>query len=128
MYPVPDGHDPYGYELALTNLQAIWTNFLAAGFDRVVIAGTLLNQDQVEQLRAALDGIHSKVVLVTAQSEVRKRRIRERTKGALLADFLARTDPVEAEIRSAAIHDLTLINTDSTPAGVATDLLNQLDW
>ncbi len=128
VYPVPETHDVYGYELALQNLSDIWPNFMAAGVTHAVIAGTILNSDHVSRLQLVLPGVELTVVLIEARTEIRKARIRARTKGALLNDFLRRTDAVAAEIKAASIHDTSMTNDHDSPGEAATKLLDDLHW
>lgn len=128
VYPVPGGHDPYGYELALQNLKEIWPNFLAAGAERAVIAGTLLSRSHREGIQAALGGAHLTIALVTAPTEVLKARIHSRNSGRLRDDFLARTAIVAEEIRSAGIHDFEVENDGREPRGLVVETLRALRW
>lgn len=128
VYPVPEGHDPYGYELALHNLKEIWPNFKGVGADRAIIAGTLLNRDQREGLRDGLGGVPLAVVLVKAPQEMLQARIRSRNSGRLLEDFLARTADVAREIEAAGIDDFAVENGGRTPREVARQILRKVDW
>lgn len=127
VYPIPEGHDPYGYELALQNLKDVWPNFQAAGAQRAVVAGTLLNEDHRNHLQEALE-LPVAVVLVEAPQEVREDRIRSRNSGRLLADFLDRTAQVAADIEAAAIHDVRVLNHGRPPAKVAEEIVQKLGW
>lgn len=128
IYPVPEGHDPYNYELAIENLKAIWPSFLAAGATRAVIAGTILNAEQLGRLTFALGGAALQVVLVTAPDEVLHGRICRRDAGSLREDFLARTAALAKEIEAAAIHELVVVNDGAGPGAVANDLLRRAGW
>lgn len=127
VYPTPDGHGAYDYKLALHNLKDIWPNFQAAGAERAVIAGTLLNRDQRERLEDAL-GLPLSIVLVEAPPEVLEARIRSRDSEPLLSDFLARTEQVAAEIRAAGIHDLQVINHGRSPKEIGLGVLKKVGW
>lgn len=127
VYPVPEGHDPYGYGLALQNLKGVWPNFAAAGAERAVVAGTLLDQHHRSRLEDAL-GLPTVVVLVQAPPEVQEERIRTRNSGRLLDDFLARTHEVAAGIEAAGIHDLQVMNHGRAPAEAAQHVLREVGW
>ncbi len=126
IYPIPEGHDPFGYELALANLKEIWPKFRAAGAGNAVIAGTLLNREQRNRLEDALGETPVTVALVTAPTEVVEARIRNRNSGPLLEDFLARTAQVARDIEAASIHDLEVQNDGKTPAAAAEEVLRTL--
>lgn len=128
VYPAPEGHDPFGYELALQNLEAIWPSFLATGIHRAVIAGTLLNQDQRDRLHAAIGGVAMAVALVKTPQAALEDRIRRRNSGPLRDDFLARTAHVAREIDAANIHDFTVPNHGRAPREVAREVLRTLNW
>ena len=127
VYPVPEGHDPYDYELALQNLRDIWPNFEAAGAHRAVIAGTLLNRAHRDRLQDAL-GLPMTVILVKAPKNVTKERIRQRDNGRLLEDFLARTHQVAVSIEAAGMHDLEVMNHERASAELARSLLRTMGW
>lgn len=127
VYPTPEGHDPYSYELAFQNLKQIWPNFQTVGADRVVVAGTLLSQDHRERLQDAL-GLPIFVVLVEAPREVLEVRIRNRNSGRLLGDFLARIGQVARTIREANIHDFEVETHQRAPREVAQLVLRNLRW
>jgi dephospho-CoA kinase len=128
VYPVPEGHDPFGYELAIQNLGTIWPNFLEVGITRAVVSGTILNVEQLGRLCNALAGSAVTVVLVAAPSDLVKQRIRGRTTGPLLDDFLSRTDAVADEILRAAIHDIIVSNDARPPREVAHEVMHRVNW
>lgn len=128
VYPTPEGHDPYGYELAIENLSTIWPTFIAAGATCAVIAGTVLDGEQLGRLRAALVDAQMTVALVTAPDEVLHERIHQRDAGALRDDFLARTSGLAREIETAQIHDLAIRTDGAAPEEVARELLYRIEW
>lgn len=127
VYPTPEGHDHYGYDLALQNLKDVWPNFEAAGAERAVVAGTLLNKEHRDRLQDAL-GLAMTVVLVRAPDDVRKERITRRDSGRLLKDFLARTHQLAADIEVAAFHDIEVMNHGRTAEEIAQDVLRHVGW
>jgi deoxyadenosine/deoxycytidine kinase len=127
VYPTPEGHDPYAYELAIQNLKEIWPNFQAAGAQRAVVAGTLLSQSHRDRLQDAL-GLPTSVVLVEVPQEVLEARIKSRNSGRLLDDFVARTGRVASEIQAANIHDLRVNNHGRPPREVALEVLSKVGW
>ncbi len=128
VYPLPDGHQPYSYQLALENLAAIWSNFIKAGAERAVVAGTILDREQLDRFRRAVGRGRVTVALVWAPEEMVKERIAKRDRGALLGDFLSRSAAVAAEIEAADIHDLVAVNNEIDPRPLARDLLRRLAW
>ena len=127
VYPTPENHDPYSYELAFQNLKQTWPNFQAVAAEKVVIAGTLLNQNHRKRLEDAL-GVPTSIVLVEAPQEELESRIRGRNTGRLLDDFLARTGQVAREIEAANIHDFKVINHGRLRQDVAREILSRLEW
>jgi adenylylsulfate kinase len=127
VYPTPEGHDPYSYQLALQNLKEVWPNFQAVGAERVVVAGTLLNEDHRDRLSGALN-LPLSVVLLEAPQEILEARIKQRNSGRLQKDFLARTGQVAADIKAANIHDLLVANHGHDPRGISLDVLKLVGW
>lgn len=127
VYPTPEGHDPFGYELALENLKSVWPRFEAVGAKRAVVAGTLLDQDHLDRLQDALR-LPTTVVLVRAPADVLEERVRLRNRGRLLDDFPARTHEVAADIEAAAFHDMEIMNHGRAPADIANEILRGVGW
>ena len=128
VYPIPEGHDPFAYTLALENLEAMWPNFLATEITSAVIAGTVLDRNQVDRLRAALRLPDVTVVLISGPAQLRAARIRKRDTGSLRDDFLARTDSVARQIEESRIHDLKVVNDLGSPHALALDILERAGW
>ena len=128
VYPPPDRRDPFNDSLAVKNLAATWPNFVEAGIRHAVMAATVLSAEQLGGIKAALSGSDLKVVRVIAAPETVKARIRRRDVGALLEDFLRRTDSVAEEIERAGLESFSVSNNDRRPSDVAADILERLGW
>lgn len=128
VYPAPDADDPFSTGLVAENLALIWPNFLAAGARYAIVAGTVESRQQLDELRRALPGVDITVCLVVASSDLVKERIRDRDRGRLLDDFLARTDGLAQTIEKARMHDLVVRNEDQPPEAIAQETVMKLGW
>jgi thymidylate kinase len=128
LYPAPDPADPHNMGLQLKNLASIWGNYLAAGIERAVIAATLESRDQFDMLRAALPEAEITLLRVSARQETVEARIKARNHGALLEDFLKRTEALAQTIAS-AFAEAPVIDNDGPPPGeLAQSVLEILGW
>jgi thymidylate kinase len=128
LYPPPAGTPPFDLGLAFTNLAAIWPNFRAAGARYGIVAGTIVTRLEADELRRVLSDADLTFGLVTSPPELVKQRIRDRDRGAVLEDFLSRTDALASTIKAATMHDFEVVNDTTAPDQAALDVLKQLDW
>ena len=128
VYPPPDAGDPFNDSLAVRNLAAIWPNFVDAGIRSAILAATVLEEEQLDRIRSALNGCDLTVVRVAAPPDLVAARIRRRDVGNLLEDFLRRTDSVADEIEQAGLDDFSVTNDERVPAEVAQEILGELGW
>jgi hypothetical protein len=126
VYPPPDPGDPFDLSLSIRNLRAIWPNLRTAGAERLVLAATLTNEDELQMLRDALPEVEWRVVRIVASPAAVAERISAREKGGLLEDFLARTDELAAEIASAELEESTVSN--RSPQDAAAEVISLLGW
>ncbi|MEA2446839.1 MAG: hypothetical protein QOK47_476 [Actinomycetota bacterium] len=126
--PAPDPLDPYNDGLRVTNLEAVWSTFYARGARHAVISGTIVSREQLEAIRETLPGLAVTVCLLVCPSDLVKERIKQRTRGRLLEDFLSRTEGLAQTIEEANIHDFVGRNGDRLPEEVAAEIVDQLDW
>lgn len=128
VYPAPDSQDLYSMKLQLANLRAMWPNFRSVGIKNALLAATIVTSEQLQGLRHALPGAHITVVRMIASPSMIRDRLSARDKGRLLADFLARTDQLAADIEAAGIDDLVVSNDEPSLPEVAKETLQRLSW
>ena len=72
---------PRSTDLGFRNLRAVWANYAAADFDRLVIATTLRSREYLEGIRASIPGSTITVCLLRAPEATLQDRLRTRTWG-----------------------------------------------
>ena len=128
VYPAPYPEDPYSTGFAMKNLAAIWPNFLEVGITRAVVAMTIENPQELEDVKAALRSADVTVVRLEASRHTRAERIKRRELGALLHHFLEKTDPLAKQMEYLGIGDLVVENDARTPQEVAAEILTRVEW
>ncbi len=78
------------------NLGAVWSNFAAAGVDRLLLAEAVEHRGELDRIRMALPDAEISVCRLTARIETMRRRIRVREPGLLQEQFLARVAELNA--------------------------------
>lgn len=66
VYPAPDLDDPYSTGFAMRNLAAIWPHYLEVGITRAIVTMTIENQQELDDLKAALPSADVTVVRLEA--------------------------------------------------------------
>jgi dephospho-CoA kinase len=128
VYPPPKPHDHFSLGLGVRNLAAIVPNFVAAGAQRLVIAGTVTSRAELEEIRGALPGFDVVVFGVVAPEEQIAARIRRRDTGALRDDFLRRSAALATTIADARIDDQVVTNDDGALDHAVAGVLSLVDW
>jgi gluconate kinase len=127
-YPKP-GDDPLGTAMTEANLAALWANYTALGFRRLIYVNTasVLEPDLI--VRAVGGVSHLVGVLLTGADETVRQRLQRREHGHHLTDHIARSDRaarVLEERSPVATHRLT---TDRrTPEAIAADIVILTGW
>ncbi len=110
------------------NLRLIWPTFRAAGVERLVLARLLEDRAQLEELRAALAGVHLAVVRLVAPAALIERRLRARDAGAQLAEHLAEFAGFAARAETSALEDAVVENGERPLEEVAAEVLEAAGW
>lgn len=121
--------DPYNVSLGITNLAAIWPNYLAAGVCYFIVARVVEHADEPARYRAALPDGRLRIVRVTASSQTRRQRLAQREpEGKWQQRAFARTDELAGILDRVAVEDLTVDNDRRPVAEVAAEVLDRLTW
>lgn len=128
VYPAPDPSDPYSNHLGMKMLATIWPQFLEAGITRAIVTMTLENQQELDNLDAAMGHPPVTVVRLLASSETRKERIAAREFGSLKDLFLEKTDEIENKMDGFDLGDIKIPNDNRSPLDTAQEALARLGW
>lgn len=116
-----------GVDLAGRNLAAIWANYRAIGYSRLIFTNTV-SVLEAPALAAALGGeVRSFLVLLTASDETAAERLARREIGGALSEHIARSSAAAAELdASAAAHRVATDGRSVTD--IARDVLTSTGW
>lgn len=116
-------------ELAERNLAAMWSNYRALGYLRVVYTNTAAPVT-IPQLHAALgEDAEVAAVLLQGSDEAVRVRLTQRERGASLSAHLARSAAAAVRLEADAPASVVRIDTTGrTPEEVAIDVLRAAGW
>ena len=115
--------------LAEANLAAVWSNYRALGYRRVIYTNTV-SVLQMSTLTAALGGdVESVGVLLRSSERSAEERLLAREQGAALAQQMQRSAEAAIRLDREAAADVHRIETDElTPQQIAERILTLIDW
>jgi len=116
-----------GIDLAEQNLAAMWRNYRASGYSRLIYTNTV-SVLQIPTLAAALGGeVHTFGVLLTATDATAAHRLAQREIGGALDEHVERS--ILAAGRLDAESTAHRVTTDGrTPTDIANDVLAAAGW
>jgi adenylylsulfate kinase len=127
-WPSPPG-DPFNFAMELRNLRSVATNYLAAGTERLVLAGVVENVDDRERYREAV-GVPLTVARLRADLDEVGRRLhgRHRDDESGLRWHLHRSGELDAILDAAGVADFEVRTDDRTVSEVAADVAKRTGW
>jgi gluconate kinase len=112
-------------ELKCANLAALWANFKAAGAQFVVVAAVIDSLPLRELYTQSLSGCEVRHVMLTADDDTVRSRLRQRDTGPKLEQHLRGLNkPIPT---ATTAEDFTVTN-DRAAADVATEILVRAGW
>lgn len=126
-YPAP-AHDPFHMALGLRNLAAVWSNYCAAGAERLVLADVVESRAAVAEYQAAVPGAVVQVVRLAAALPAILERLAGRESGDSLLWHQRRAAELLGIMEQNQVEDL-LVHTDGkAPAEIAEEALARAGW
>ena len=110
------------------NLSCVVKTFIAAGAERLVIAGVIETPDDLSVYHRCIPNAEIQVCRLTAELDLRRERLRTREKGAGLAWHLDRTAELDAILDKARLEDFSVDNGDRPLRDVALEVLARAGW
>ncbi|GAB4058388.1 AAA family ATPase [Catellatospora paridis] len=128
VFPTPAG-DPDRSRIVLDNLAALWRNFAALGYRRLVYTNTV-SVLYADELARALDAPVKIVrVLLTASDKVANARLAARELGSGLDVHIARSARAATRLDRDTPASVLRIETDGRMVGnIAADVIAATDW
>jgi deoxyadenosine/deoxycytidine kinase len=122
---------PWEHGLAERNLAAMWTNYRALGYRRLIYTNTVsVLPDVAEQLTAAMgDAPKVMCVLLTCTQDSARERLKQREIGSTLDQHLASSTDMASRLERAAPAWVHRIPTDDRTVGdIAADVNELTGW
>ena len=110
------------------NLLCVAKTFLAAGAERLVIAGVIETPNDLKVYDRSIPNAEIQVCRLTADVELRRERLRNREKGTGLDWHLERTVELDLILDNAGIGHFTVDNGDRPLREVASEVLARAGW
>ena len=114
--------------LSRRNLAAVYSNFVAAGITRLLLAEAVVSREDVEQLQQAMSGAELVVCRLTADLETMQRRIRIREPGIYQERFVERCRTLHEALEAAKLEDFIVVNDGRAITDVAREVLVRAGW
>jgi hypothetical protein len=122
---------PWQHHLAERNLAAMWANYRALGYRRMIYTNTASVLDKViGELTAAMgDDPHVTGVLLTCSDATARQRLAQREIGSALDWHVERSAQMARRLDRGAPAWVHRVATDSRPvAGIATEVISLTGW
>ncbi len=127
-HPAPAG-DPQRTELTEANLTAVWRNFAARGYQRLIYVNTVSVLEADLVVRAVGGSARTTAVLLTARDETAEHRLRGREVAGGLDEHVRRSGPAASRLDIEAAPSVTRICTDDrTVSDIAGDVVAATGW
>jgi cytidylate kinase len=110
------------------NLSCVVRTFLAAGAERLVIAGVIETPDDLSVYHRCIPNAEIQVCRLTAELDLRRERLRSREKGAGLNWHLERTAELDDILDKARTDHFSVDNGDRMLRDVAMEVLARAGW
>jgi septum formation inhibitor-activating ATPase MinD len=120
---------PWEHHLAERNLAAIWANYRALGYRRMIYTNTVSVRFTQELAAAMGDEPRITAVLLTATDEISSARLGGRIQGSDLQEHLDRSNTAAKELERLTPRWVHRVPTDNRSVqDIATDLLPLIGW
>lgn len=126
VYPRPVD-DPYGNQIMMSNLAAVWENVAHLGPQRVILARVILDSEQLESIRAAIPTADITVVRLLASQATIRDRFAGHHVGSSINGFRARSAGLDGLLDETGIADLTVRTDAKDVDAVAAEVLTAWD-
>ena len=120
---------PWSHRLAEQNLAAMWTNYRALGYRRLIYTNTVSILETDSLLNAIGSGSAVTSVLLRASDTTAEARLGQREQGVSLQSHIERSAAAAARLDQSAADEVHRIDTDGkTPIDIARQILTLAGW
>jgi hypothetical protein len=122
--PVASANDGLMYQ----NLRSIYTNYIAAGVRRFLVARALEDESQLKLCRDIIPAANTLVCRLTASREVMEQRVAQRDPGAARNQYVSRVAKLNTILDRALLEQFSVINENRPLTEVALEMLVKAGW
>ena len=126
-FPRPDD-DPWGTNVGLQNLAALWTSYSRAGAVRLLIAAVVESRSELAGYARAVPGAELRVVRLRAHPDTLQARVRRRGQGLGMEWHLRRAVELAGLMDAARVEDVLIETDDRDATSVAREILSHEGW
>lgn len=122
---------PWNHQLAERNLAAMWSNYRALGYSRLIYTNTVsVLPNVMDALLAAMGGdLDPIAVLLTCNEATRRERLRQREKGSELERHLESSAQTATSLAANISSTVHRVSTDARSiSAIATEILQLSGW
>ncbi len=124
-WPVPPD-DAWNERVAAQNLAGVWSNFRAAGAERLIFCRVLEARSLLRHLAAAVPGAAATVVQLRAPLELVRQRLRGREPEP--GWYLDAASELTSRLEASDVADFVVDNGARAPDQVAAEILGLVGW
>ena len=124
----PPHDDPWNERLAHRNLACIWSNFRAAGAERLLLCRVLESRSLLRRIVEAVPGADITVIGLRAPLDVLHARIRSRETGRDPTWYLNAAIYLAQKLERSPVEDHCIDNVERTARDVAREALRFAGW
>jgi predicted kinase len=118
-----------GIDLAEQNLAAMWRNYQAAGYSRLIFTNTVSVLQMPALIAALATDVRAMAVLLTADDSTAAHRLAQREIGSGLQDAIGRSAAAAANLESAAMDTVHRVFTDNREVSdIAAQVISMSGW
>jgi len=120
--------DPFGNELALENLAALWKNCRKRASKNLIIPRVIEHIDVALNISKAVGIAEPVICRLAASDETLLKRIRRRELGSKLHWSEKRSIQLSAELAATNLEDFFITTDDRSINQIATELMGRINW
>ena len=126
---LPGGPSDFNRSLALENLAAVWKNFSAAGFRRLILARVIQSRDDLDLYAHAIPGCDLTVCRVAVEHSIVTTRLREREPGLAGVFLTTAASALDDVVVGLDLPGFVVENGDERSiTDLAFEVLDRIDW
>lgn len=125
--PAPSD-DPFNLRLGCTNLAAVWESGRAQGATRLIVAGVVESQPDLDVITAAIPGSVPFVCRLTAPLDELQRRVERRELGSGRAWHVARAVELSEILSASSLDDVVIQTGGRSVRDIGLEVLHAVGW